>query len=151
MATPTNHFKLGLFVLAGIAASVATMVLIGAQSMKTETVAYHTFFNESVQGLEEGSPVKYRGVTIGHVSAIEIAPDRRHVDVTDELDVADIKRLGLAAVDTTSRKKTRFLVPPELRAQLGSQGITGVKFVQIDFFDPKTNPPPEIPFPIPED
>src|SRR6478735_7047917 len=149
MATPTNHFKLGLFVLAGIAASVATMVLIGAQSMKTETVSYHTFFNESVQGLEVGSPVKYRGVTIGHVSQIEIAPDRRHVDVLNELDVADIKRLGLAAADVSTRKKTRFLVPPDLRAQLASQGITGVKFVQIDFFDPRSNPPPVVPFPVP--
>jgi paraquat-inducible protein B len=41
---------------------------------------------------------------------------------------------------------TRFVVPSDLRAQLGSQGITGVKFVLIDFFDTEGNPVPELPF-----
>jgi phospholipid/cholesterol/gamma-HCH transport system substrate-binding protein len=147
MAAPTNHTKLGLFVLLGIAAIIAVVVTIGARSMKKETVVYHTFFNESVQGLEVGSPVKFRGVTIGHVSGIEIAPDHRHVEVLEELDATDIRRMGLVEGDT---KKARFLIPPDLRAQLGSQGITGVKFISIDFFDAKSNPPPPLSFPLPD-
>jgi phospholipid/cholesterol/gamma-HCH transport system substrate-binding protein len=147
MAAPTNHTKLGLFVLLGIGAIIALLVTIGARSMKKETVVYYTYFNESVQGLEVGSPVKFRGVTIGHVSAIEIAPDHRHVEVASELDVNDIRRMGLAEADA---KKARFLIPPDLRAQLGSQGITGVKFVSIDFFDSKSNPPPPLTFPLPD-
>ncbi len=153
MAAPTNHTKLGLFVILGIAAVLVVAFGLGAQSMRKETVAYHTYFNESVQGLDVGSPVKFRGVTIGHVSAIEVAPDHRHVQVTEELDVNDIKRLGLTEQSTghgLTKKKTRFLVPPDLRAQLGSQGITGVKFIAIDFFDPRTNPPPPLPFETPE-
>lgn len=146
MAAPTNHFKLGLFVILAISAVVVTTIALGAQSMKKDTTRYHTYFNESVQGLDVGAPVKFRGVTIGFVSAIEIAPDHRHVDVIEELDVVDIKRMGLADAGLTKRGKTRFSIPPDLRAQLGSQGITGVKFVSIDFFDPKTNPPPELPF-----
>jgi phospholipid/cholesterol/gamma-HCH transport system substrate-binding protein len=146
MAAPTNHFKLGLFVILAIAAAIATTIIIGAQQMKKDTLKYHTYFNESVQGLEVGSPVKFRGVTIGFVSAIEIAPDHRHVDVVEELDIVDIKRLGLGEVGD-SAKKTRFHIPPDLRAQLGSQGITGVKFIAIDFFAPKSMPAPELPFP----
>ncbi len=34
--------------------------------------------------------------------------------------------------------------------QLGSAGITGVKFISIDFFDITDNPPPILPFPVPE-
>ena len=156
MAAPTNHFKLGLFVILAIAASITTAIALGAQSMKKETVQYHTYFNESVQGLDVGSPVKFRGVTIGFVSAIEIAPDRRHVDVVEELDMEDIRRMGLTDGDGDDGRegkgkgKARFLVPPDLRAQLGSQGITGVKFISIDFFDPKSNPPPQLPFDVPE-
>lgn len=149
MAAPTNHYKLGLFVILGIVTVIAIAVGLGAHSMRKETIAYQTYFNESVQGLELGSPVKFRGVTIGHVSAIEVAADHRHVQVTEELDVQDIKRLGLtekAEGHVFGKKTTRFLVPPDLRAQLGSQGITGVKFIAIDFFDPKTNPPPPLPF-----
>jgi paraquat-inducible protein B len=145
MAAPTNHFKLGLFVILAVAATIATTIALGAQSLKKDTVAYHTYFNESVQGLDVGSPVKFRGVTIGFVSAIEIAADHKHVDVVQELDVKDIKRMGLAEENAIGRK-TVFHVPPDLRGQLGSQGITGVKFVSIDFFDPKSNPPPPLPF-----
>lgn len=144
MAAPTNHFKLGLFVLLAVAAAVASTIIIGAQHMKKDTLKYHTYFNESVQGLDVGSPVKFRGVTIGYVSAIEIAPDHRHVDIVEELDVVDIKRLGLG--EKGSGVKTRFHIPPDLRAQLGSQGITGVKFIAIDFFDPKSMPMPVLPF-----
>ena len=150
MAAPTNHFKLGLFVILAIAATITTAIALGAQSMRKDTVKYHTYFNESVQGLDVGSPVKFRGVTIGFVSAIEIAPDQRHVDVVAELDTEDIKRMGLTDGKSDGKSKARFHVPPDLRAQLGSQGITGVKFVSIDFFDPKTNPPPQLPFDVPE-
>lgn len=157
MAAPSNHWKLGLFVVLGIAAAVLAVAAFGARSMKHETIAYYTYYNESVTGLEVGSPVRFRGVTIGHVAAIEIAADHRHVEVKNDLDVADLKRLGLIEKSVAVKasplgKKTepRFLVPPDLRAQLGSQGITGVKFVAIDFFDVKSNPTPPLPFAPPE-
>jgi phospholipid/cholesterol/gamma-HCH transport system substrate-binding protein len=152
MAAPTNHYKLGLFVLAGIAMALTAAVLLGVASTRKETIKYHSYFNESVQGLDLGSPVKFRGVTIGNVSAIEIAPDHRMVDVVSELDAKDIKRMGLT--ETSSGKhggKEKFAIPPDLRAQLGSQGITGVKFIAIDFFDVKSNPAPELPFTVPAD
>jgi paraquat-inducible protein B len=143
MAAPTNHFKLGLFVILAFAAAAITTIALGAQGMKKETVKYHTFFNESVQGLDVGAPVKFRGVTIGAVSAIEIAPYHRLVDVVEELDVKDLRRLGLA---DSGREGEKLKAPADLRAQLGSQGITGVKFVSIDFFDPKANPLPPLTF-----
>src|SRR5688572_3049771 len=118
MAAPTNHYKLGLFVLLGLAAAIAALVAVGARSMKKDTVSYHTYFNESVQGLEVGSPVKFRGVTIGHVKQIEVAPDHRHVEVVEELDVKDIHRMGLS--DSTDPEKGHFRIPADLRAQLGS-------------------------------
>jgi phospholipid/cholesterol/gamma-HCH transport system substrate-binding protein len=148
MAAPTNHVKLGLFVTLGVAAAIATALFLGVRSMHKETVAYYTYFNESVQGLDLGSPVKFRGVTIGTVASIEIAPDHHRVQVKNNLDISDIQRLGLTAEH--EGKNAHFVVPPEMRAQLGSQGITGVKFVAIDFFDPKSNPLPELPFPTPK-
>jgi phospholipid/cholesterol/gamma-HCH transport system substrate-binding protein len=149
MAAPTNYYKLGLFVVVGFALAVVAAVVFGVASMRTETTKYHTYFNESVQGLDVGSAVKFRGVVIGHVSDIEIAPDHRLVDVVSELDVGEIKRLGLSEV-AQPKRKTHFSIPPDLRAQLGSQGMTGVKFIAIDFFDVKSNPPPPLPFTTPE-
>ena len=148
MAAPTNHYKLGLFVILGLGAAIVAGILFGAASLRKDTVNYHTYFNESVQGLDLGSPVKFRGVTIGNVSAIEIAPDHRHVDVVCELDTTDIKRMGLAEKGQSKGGRTKFAIPSDLRSQLGSQGITGVKFIAIDFFDVKSNHAPELPFPV---
>ena len=67
MAAPTNHYKLGLFVIASFIAALSAAILLGAASMQKKTVKYHSYFNESVQGLDLGSPVKFRGVTIGNV------------------------------------------------------------------------------------
>ena len=130
----TRNFKLGLFVIGGIAAAVVAAIVLGIHAMAPATIQYHTYFDESVQGLDVGSPVKYRGVRIGAVDAIRIASDRKHVDVVLGLIASEARKLGLA---TTS---------PELRTQLSVQGLTGLKDVEIDFFDPEANPPPELPF-----
>ena len=151
MAAPTNHYKLGLFVLIGFAAAIAAAIALGVATTRKDTINYHSYFNESVQGLDLGSPVKFRGVTIGHVAAIEIAPDHRMVDVVSELDVTDIKRMGLTETGHHRKGQEKFSIPPDLRAQLGSQGITGVKFIAIDFFATKSNPPPQLPFAVNED
>ena len=71
---PTNHWKLGLFVVLGFVLALCTVVFLGARSLHKDSVSYKTYFDESVQGLEIGSPIKFRGVTIGNVSAIDIAP-----------------------------------------------------------------------------
>lgn len=147
MAAPTNHWKLGLFVVASFVLGLAVLVFLGAQSLQQETVTYTTYFDESVQGLEIGSAVKFRGVTIGNVARIDVASDRRHVEVASDLSVEDIVSLGIAY---ERGEKTQIRVPPDLRMQLASAGITGIKFLQLDFFPVEDNPPPVLPFPVPE-
>jgi len=149
MSAPANHFKVGLFVLLAVAATLGAAIALGAASSQRKTVSYHTFFNESVQGLDVGSPVRYRGVIIGTVEAIEIAPDHRHVDVLAELDVSEIRRMGLTEGGPAGKAGGRFIIPSDLRAQLGSQGITSAKYVSIDFFVEADNPPPVLPFSTP--
>jgi phospholipid/cholesterol/gamma-HCH transport system substrate-binding protein len=147
MSRPANHWKLGLFVVVASLLGLAITVFLGATAFQTETVVYKSYFDESVTGLEVGSPAKFRGVNIGRVSAIDVAPDQRHVEVTYELGVSVLGGLGLAA-DRGS--ETKIKLPADLRAQLGSTGITGVKYVLLSFFDVATHPPEPLPFPVPE-
>jgi ABC-type transporter Mla subunit MlaD len=152
MAAPSNHWKLGLFVVAGLLLTLGTVVVIGARSMQEDVGVYVSFFDESVQGLEVGSPIKFRGVTIGSVGKIQVAPDRRHVEVESELGVDELTRLGL---DIAKEKPLfgaprRLVMAPDLRLQLASGGLTGVKFLQLDFFDVAQYPPPELPFKVPD-
>ena len=145
MSTPTNRWKLGLFVVVGIVLLLAAAIAFGTCGLRKETVDYTSYFDESVTGLDIGSPVQFRGVTIGNVSRIDIALDRRHVEVTYELGVSVLGRLGLAA---GHGQQTTFRAPQDLRAQLGSNGLTGAKYIAIDFFDIRTNPAPALPFPV---
>jgi phospholipid/cholesterol/gamma-HCH transport system substrate-binding protein len=147
LATPTNHWKLGLFVVLGLAIGLGAVLILGARRLHRQTVGYESYFDESVQGLEVGSAVKFRGVVIGSVSRISVAPDRRHVEVESALGVEEINALGLAS---GKGKNVHISVPHDLRMQLASAGITGVKFLQLDFFADKNNPPPPLPFPVPE-
>ena len=67
MSAASTHFKLGIFTVLAIVAVLAAAFGLGWRGVKSDTVRYHTYFDETVQGLELGSPVKYRGVLIGSV------------------------------------------------------------------------------------
>ena len=96
MSAPTNRWKLGAFVVGSVLVGLAAAVVLTAQTMQVVTVTYASYFDEAVTGLEVGSPVRYRGVKIGKVSAIDVAPDRRHVEIIYSLGVEALNRLGLA-------------------------------------------------------
>jgi len=148
MSPPTNRWKLGAFVLGAVLLGLAAAVVLAAQTLQVATVTYTSFFDEAVTGLEVGSPIRYRGVKIGNVKAIDVAPDQRHVEIVYSLGVKVLARLRLAG--TSRGKETKMLLPPDLRVQLASTGLTGTKFLQIDFFDTGGAPPPVLPFPVPE-
>ena len=123
MTTPATNFKLGLFALAATAGGAIAVLALGLHTGRTPMTEYHTLFDESVQGLDVGASVAFRGVRIGNVSRIEVASDQR-VDVTLAIETRSSLRLGLAAA------------PLRVRAYLSNQGLTGVKLVDLDIADP---------------
>jgi paraquat-inducible protein B len=145
MTTPTNHWKLGLFVVVAAGCALAFLIWLGSQSFRKETVRYVSYFDEPVTGLDVGSPVSFRGVRIGNVENIDIAPDRRHVEVAYDLQVERLEHMGLA------RKRGRHVqlrVPDDVRVQISSSGVTGVKHVKLDYL--KNSPVVKLPFVVPE-
>ncbi len=148
MAAPTNRWKLGLFVVASALLGLLAVIFLAQRALHKETVTYTSYFDESVTGLETGSPVNFRGVTVGNISIIDVAPDRRHVEISYALGVRVLKRLGLSE---SQGRETKLTIPDALRIQIASTGLTGAKVLQLDFFDAKdTPPPPVLPFPVPE-
>jgi paraquat-inducible protein B len=148
------HWRLGLFAVVGVVVLIALVITLGVAGTHEATVTYHTYFEESVDGLDVGSPVKYRGVTIGSVSKIDIAPDQRDVDVSLAIVVSELVSLRIRGTPpgfSFGRKpKVTLAIPPDLRTQLVSPGVTGVKYVGINFFDIRTNPLPVLGFAAPE-
>lgn len=141
--TATNNWKLGLFVVVSVVTLMIALFWLGARRFQRTAFPAVSYFDESVQGLDVGSPVKFRGVTVGNVADITIAPDHRHVQVTSDIYVDAIQRLGLG--DRAPRPGEEF-INPLLRVQLVAAGITGVRFLQTDFFHPGRYPEPKLPF-----
>lgn len=144
MSAQANHWKLGLFVVGAVLLTVGTLLWVGANRLNRETVRFHCYFDETVQGLEIGAPAKMRGVTIGTVAGIGFAPDRRHVDVQVDFYVELLERLGLWPLDAPREGEDS-----QLRVQLGTTGITGTKYLAMDFVDAGKVPLLELPFDAP--
>lgn len=140
----SNEWKVGAFVVGGVIAAVATLFWLGAARFNSETIERVTFLDESVQGLEVGAPVKVRGVTIGKVTDIRLAKDRRLVEVHASLRVEAMRSLNVLDSDEQADGELPD-VPMDLRFTMASQGITGIKFLEADFF-PETAPMIHIPF-----
>ncbi len=143
MSAPTNRWKLGLFVVAGSLLAVFAVLALGARSLRRDTVTYRSYFDEAVTGLDIGSSVSFRGVRVGDVAAIEVAPDHRHVEVIYKLETSVLVRMGLAEGNGGD---VVVSVPSDLRVQLSNTSLTGGKYLKLDFFDPVKNPPPILPF-----
>jgi phospholipid/cholesterol/gamma-HCH transport system substrate-binding protein len=113
METDKRYFIEGLFIIGlSIAAALAFAWLGGAGHR--DDVLYRIRFAESVTGLSQGDPVKFRGVDVGSVKRLSI--------------VADDPRL--VQVDVALRKGTP--VRTDTRATLKLKGLTGVVFVDLE-------------------
>jgi phospholipid/cholesterol/gamma-HCH transport system substrate-binding protein len=141
--TPASYWKLGAFVVLGLALAAVAVVYFGSDLLGRSTVTYDVYFDESVDGLDVGSLVRYRGVTIGQVSGIAVAPDHRHVRVGCALAESSLRRQGLAI---GRGRSTRLVEEPGLRAELALVGVTGQKIVLLDFVNQATHPVPALPF-----
>ena len=141
----THYFKLGLFVLIGAALLVGGIVTLGAGTLFAKTIAAETYVDESVSGLDVGSAVKYRGVTVGRVKAMRFVAVKypavqgqlsRKIMIEMSLDANVVPEFGADAIVN--------MVKEGLRARIMQSGITGSAYVGLDFFDPTAYPPAAI-------
>ncbi len=145
MTAPANRWKLGLFVIAGLGATLTGVTWVGAAQLKREFHLAFAYFDEALTGLEEGSPVKFRGVTIGVVQLIVVAPDQKHLKVQAALYDDKLRQLGLDA----RRLDGGCPLPDDLRAQVVMSWVTGTSFIQVDFFPDPPAGPQRLPFAVP--
>lgn len=141
----SNPWKLGLFVVLGLGSCAGGLWWLGLQRFNRETYETVTYFDESVNGLDTGAPVKMRGVRIGTVSEITFAADQRRVEVHSLLYRDVLKSLGLD-FGQNQIEGTRPELQRGMRVQLAVTGLTGIRFLLVDFLDPKRYPEPELPF-----
>ena len=134
MSQKANYFKLGLFVIGALVAGIVVILVIGSGRWFERKSTIESYFNESVQGLDIGSKLKYRGVVIGEVTKISFTY------VVYQQDLPMVQRARFVLVESQinprlvgGRAATGDLTTPEgakaevergLRIRLTPQGIT---------------------------
>ena len=113
MASIKTKFAVGLFVIIGLAVAFIAIIWLGTSHYFEKGQLYSAYFDDSVQGLAKDSPVKYRGVTIGRVADILVAPDAKLIEIILKIE--------------SDMKPDKYIV-----AQLKSVGITGIMFIELD-------------------
>jgi phospholipid/cholesterol/gamma-HCH transport system substrate-binding protein len=113
MASQRTKFALGLFVTCGLGMIFLSVFWLGMARYFKKGQFYTTYFNESVQGLDVDSPVKYRGVSVGRVERIAVAPDANLIEVVLKIE-------------------SGHPLDKDIVAQMRSVGITGSMFIELD-------------------
>jgi paraquat-inducible protein B len=147
MSQKANYFKLGIFIIVAAVILVAIVLALGAGNIFKRTVTIETYFDESVQGLDVGSAVKYRGVQIGRVTRIGFTATQYQQDMPMQnrrqyvLVEAELQPELVGVGQDGASDRLQEGIAAGLRARLAPVGITGTAYLEIDFVDPKTNPP----------
>lgn len=114
--TRTQKIRLGIFMAAGLTVLVGGVFVLAGLKLVEGRDEYTVRFKDtdvSLNGLEVGSPVKYSGIRVGRVEEVGIDPD----DVSVILVELSLDEDTPVAEDSV--------------ANLGSQGITGLKYVEL--------------------
>jgi paraquat-inducible protein B len=137
----------------GTALIVAVVIVLGAGDLFKETIPAETFFDESVQGLDVGSAVRFRGVDIGAVSRIGFL--RRKYPDSEWAEHQEFGKYILVEMDLDPqqfpipgsehlRERLAKGVAAGLRIRMASSGLVGAVYLALDVLDPETYPVPAI-------
>jgi len=113
METRANYALVGLFTLAVIAACFGFVYWFRAAASLGERMQYRIVFTGSVSGLSKGAAVRFNGIRVGEVTAVELEPDDPS------------RAVALIEVEPKTPMKT------DTRARLEYQGLTGVASVHL--------------------
>lgn len=139
-----NYVKIGIFVLSGFILIFVAIAIAGAKIFNQESILAETYFSESVAGLDVGSAVKFRGVPIGEVKKIGFVYSEYNMN-PDELEAEPSRRQILVDLSLDPHRFPAFtmynpekvinrMVKNGMRAKLSSSGVTGLSYIELDYF-----------------
>jgi phospholipid/cholesterol/gamma-HCH transport system substrate-binding protein len=114
MEEKVNFAVVGVFVLVFGAAFIGAVLWLSSGKPYGKSYdLYQTYMHESVAGLNVNAPVRYRGVDVGRVRQIALAPDNvEQVQVTLAIESGTPVKVDTVAI-------------------LSTYGVTGIAFVEL--------------------
>lgn len=113
MYEQTNYLAVGAFILLGAITLLVTGLWVSGLGQSVPMSKYTIIFERDVNGLSEGSPVRYMGVDVGQVNMIRLS------------------HTAGSAVEVQVEVASSTPVDSRTFASLGYQGITGVAFINL--------------------
>ncbi|WP_397391232.1 MlaD family protein [Polynucleobacter sp.] len=137
-----NYFRLGVFVLAAIGVLLAIILIFGSGQFFKKSFMVETYVKQSVTGLDSGAAVRFRGVKIGQVTAISLSGDvyEKEVPMPEHREYV-VVRMQIFG-DKVQLSHLETYLKDNLRARIKSMGITGVNYVELDFYSSASQYPP---------
>lgn len=137
MSVRAKPTLIGLFVSIAIILAVAAVLLFGSGKLFNHQEKFIIYFTDSVNGLQPGSAVKFKGVQIGQVATILInydqPPDNNAIPVIIEIDTTHLRQdLGLK-LDLSDPETFQQIIKGGLRARLQMQSfVTNQLYIELD-------------------
>jgi paraquat-inducible protein B len=130
---------IGGFVLGAVALLVVAVIAFGSGRLFRETKEFVVYFDGTVNGLNIGAPVKFKGVEIGSVKDIllqlEGDIEAHRIPVIFEIDLKKITSRGGLGTILGETNALKTAIDQGLRAQLRTESlVTGVLYIGIDLF-----------------
>lgn len=123
MEKDARYFIVGLFVSAALAGLVFFSIWLAGTYDQKNFERYVVYFNDPVSGLKDGGVVQYRGVDVGRVRDVVIAPESN-----------DLIKVLIEVEENTPVNITTV-------ASLATQGLTGLAFINLTTEPGETGPP----------
>jgi ABC-type transporter Mla subunit MlaD len=143
-----DYFRLGAFIALGVTLLIVGLLIFGGGQAFREKVLCETYVDGSVQGVDVGTPVKFRGVQIGRVRSINflfnlygdggvLNQAKNFVVLVMEID----RQVSPGMFDKDMLEPMENNIAEGLRVRIEPQGITGLNFLDFGFVDPERYPP----------
>jgi len=140
MSEQANYFKLGVFVIAAFILLITGLVLFGAGDFLKKEIIVETCFNNTVQGLDAGSPVKYRGIEIGKVKSITEASRIYNVRTDYVLvTISLFENVSFGQTGETVEKRIQQALADGLTVQMAFKGLTGAAYLETGYTNKNDN------------
>jgi paraquat-inducible protein B len=141
-----NTTSIGLFIVTGLALGVTGLLLFSSSKMFSKTRDLIVYFNDSLNGLNEGAAVKYRGVTVGSVKRVMVqfnqATNDYAMPVILEMEEKLLKERMPSFNYAFTESTMAVRIQEGLRATLETESlVTGVLYIGIDIV---SNAPPAV-------
>ncbi len=148
MSEKASQFRIGLFVVLGVAIVLAGLFVFGIRSAFQPTYMFETYTTGNVDGLTVGSVVKLRGVPVGKVTEIGFSWNLYElgqptcVVVRGQVE----QKIAPEQVRGDFNAEAQKFVERGLRAVVQTEGITGSSIVSLQTMDAKLYPPLRVPW-----